>query len=50
MARKLARDVLEEDAGSREWADGREQEALLAARKRYSREGLREASAEPVVR
>ncbi len=44
VARKLARDVLEEDAGLREWADGREQEALLAARKRYSREGLNEAT------
>lgn len=47
VARRLARDVLEEDTGSEEWADGREREALLAARKRYSREGLKEADAEP---
>ncbi len=42
VARKLARDVLDEDTGSTEWANGREQEALLAARRRYTREGLRE--------
>ncbi len=44
VARKLARDVLEENTGSTQWANDREQDAVLAARKRYSREGLRETT------
>jgi hypothetical protein len=45
-ARKLARDILDENTGSTQWANDREQDALLASRRRYTREGLREAASE----
>ncbi len=41
ISRKLARDLLEESAGSTQWANEREQDALLRARRRYTREGLK---------
>ncbi len=41
IARKLARDVLDDSTGSEKWANDREEEARLAARRRYTREGLK---------
>ena len=46
VARKLAVDVLDDSTGSSRWAKEREQNALLASRRRYTREGLREAASE----
>jgi len=46
VARKLARDVLDENTGSTQWTNDREQDAWLASRRRYTREGLRETTAE----
>ncbi len=46
VARKLAKDVLDDSTGSAQWANDREQDALLASRRRYTREGLREATSE----
>ena len=46
VARKLARDVLDENTGSTQWTNDREQDAWLASRRRYTREGLREAASE----
>jgi hypothetical protein len=46
VARKLAKDVLDDSTGSAQWANDREQDALLASRRRYTREGLREAASE----
>ncbi len=46
VARKLARDVLDENTGSTQWTNDREQDAWLASGRRYTREGLREATAE----
>ena len=46
VARKLARYVLYDSTGSARWAKAREQDALLASRRRYTREGLREAASE----
>ena len=46
VARKLAKDVLDDSTGSAQWANDREQDALLASRRRYTRAGLREAASE----
>ena len=46
VARKLAKDVLDDSTGSEQWANDREQDAWLASRRRYTREGLREAASE----
>ncbi len=46
VARKLAVDVLDDSTGSAQWAKDREQDAWLASRRRYTREGLREAASE----
>ena len=46
VARKLAKDVLDDSTGSAQWANDREQDALLASRRPYTREGLREAASE----
>ncbi len=46
-ARKLARDCLEELTDDPRGADEREQEAWLKSRTRYTREGLRQATADP---
>ena len=46
VARKLARDVLDDSTGSAQWANDREQHAWVASRRRYTREGLREAASE----
>ncbi len=46
VARKLARDVLDENIGSTQWTNDREQDAWLASHRRYTREGLRETTAE----
>ena len=46
VARKLARDVLDDSTGSAQWAKDREQHAWAASRRRYTREGLREAGSE----
>lgn len=46
VARKLSKDVLDDSTGSAQWANDREQDAWLASRRRYTREGLREATSE----
>ncbi len=46
VARKLAKDVLDDSTGSAQWANDRERDASLTSRRRYTREGLREATSE----
>jgi hypothetical protein len=46
VARKVARDVLDDSTGSAQWAEDREQDAWLASRQPYMREGLKEATSE----
>ncbi len=47
VARQLARDCYEEMTDDPEAAKEREQDAVLKARMRYTREGLRKATADP---
>ena len=46
VARKLARDVLDDSTGSEQWANDREQDAWHASRRRYTQEELRETGSE----
>ncbi len=46
VARKLAVDVLDDSTGSSQWASNQEQNHLLASRRRYTRDGLKEAASE----
>lgn len=47
VARRLARDCYEELTDDPEGADEREQDAWLKSRTRYTRDGLRQATADP---